>query len=75
MQSSYKGETMSININEAVENIKKVGVSNTRIIPGTNGKCQIEINESGNWRTIVASVDKKMAESIVSQASNRTILG
>ena len=52
----------------------------TRIIPMVNqnaldGLQQIEIKENGNWSTVVTGVTKKMAEDIVGQAVNRTILG
>jgi hypothetical protein len=71
---------MTANINEAILKIKQVGRGNTRIVPMTgestlDGKQQIEICESGNWRPVVAGVTRKMAEDIIGQASNKVILG
>ena len=69
-----------INLNEAITTIKRVGVNNVRVIPmdgenAINGKCQIEVKEASNWQTIVSGVSKSIAEGIVSQATNRVILG
>lgn len=71
---------MTANINEAVQKIKQVGVSNTRVVPMpgqsvVDGLHQVEIREGSAWRAVVTGVTKPMAESIVSQASNRVILG
>ena len=71
---------MTANINEAIQKIKQVGATNTRIVPmpgqtALDGKQQVEICEAGNWRAVVVGVTRKMAEDIVAQASNRVILG
>lgn len=71
---------MPINLNEAIQKIKTVGPSNVRVIPmpGQNimtGNYQIEVQDGGNWSSIVVGIKKSMAEDIVSQATNRVILG
>jgi hypothetical protein len=71
---------MAVNVNEAIEKIKKAGVANVRTVPmpGQNvnaGDYQIEINESGAWIPVATGISKKIAEDIVSQATNRVILG
>lgn len=70
---------MAININEAVQAIKKVGVTQTRVVPmagqsAIDGKFQIEVNDGG-WRSVVSGITQKMAEDIVAQATNKVILG
>ena len=35
----------------------------------------IEVQDGGNWSSIVVGIKKSMAEDIVSQATNRVILG
>jgi hypothetical protein len=59
----------------AVAKIKKVGVENTRISPEINGKCILEIKEDGEWTTILKPMKKTMLEDVISQASNKVILG
>ena len=71
---------MPINQNEAIQKIKTVGPANVRVIPmpGQNimtGNYQIEVQDGGNWSSIVVGIKKSMAEDIVSQATNRVILG
>jgi hypothetical protein len=71
---------MPINLNEAIQKIKTVGPANVRVIPmpGQNimtGNYQIEVQDGGNWSSIVVGIKKSMAEDIVSQATNRVILG
>jgi hypothetical protein len=71
---------MSVNVNEATQKIKAAGSSNVRSVPmeGQNvqsGKYQIEIKEGGSWVSIAECPNKKMADDIISQAVNRTILG
>jgi hypothetical protein len=71
---------MPINLNEAIQKIKTVGPSNVRVIPmpGQNmmtGNYQIEVQDNGSWSSIVVGIKKAMAEDIVSQATNRVILG
>lgn len=71
---------MAVNVNEAIEKIKKAGAANVRTVPmpGQNvnaGDYQIEINESGTWIPVATGISKKIAEDIVSQATNRVILG
>ncbi len=71
---------MTANINEAIQKIKAVGTSNTRIVPmvgqsAVAGRQQIEICENGVWRAVVSGITQKMAEDIVTQATNKVILG
>ena len=71
---------MPVNVNEATQTIKEVGASNVRVVPcaGQNvlsGQYQIEVNRAGSWNVIATCPNKKIAEDIVSQAINRTILG
>ena len=71
---------MPINLNEAIQKIKTVGPANVRVIPmpGQNimtGNYQIEVQDGGNWSSIVVGIKKSMAEDLVNQATNRVILG
>jgi len=71
---------MTANINEAIQKIKRVGGTNTRIVPMAGqsiveGRVQIEVRSGGEWETVVTGVTQKMAEDIVSQATNKVILG
>lgn len=71
---------MTININEAIQKIKKVGAQAVRTVPMPGqsidgGDYQIEINNNGQWDPIVVGVKKPMAEDIVRQATNRMLLG
>lgn len=69
-----------MNINEAVQRIKKVGVKNVRVVPMdgqsiTGGLHKIEIKDNGIWTTVLEGIQKKIAEDLVSQAVNKVILG
>lgn len=71
---------MAINVNEAIQKIKQVGKSSVRAVPMPNhdvqtGDYQIEIKEGSAWTPIVVGVNKKIAEDIISQATNKVILG
>lgn len=70
---------MTANINEAVQKIRQVGGTNARVVPmdghGLDGLHYVEIRENGSWHAVVSGVTKKMAEDIISQATNRVILG
>lgn len=71
---------MLVNVNEAAQKIKQVGANNVRVVPcpGANiqtGQYQIETCERNSWSIIATCPNKKIAEDIVSQAINRTILG
>jgi hypothetical protein len=71
---------MTVNINDAIQKIKQVGASKTRIVPmeGQNaleGHQRIEILLDGKWESVVSGLNRKMAEELVAQASNRVILG
>jgi len=70
---------MAINVNEAIQKIKEVGTTSVRAVPmpqqPVTGTYQIEVNQSGTWTPIVTGVSKKIAEDIISQATNRVILG
>jgi len=71
---------MAVNVNEAIVKIKEAGSSNVRTVPmpGQNvnsGQYQIEINQAGTWVPVATGISKKIAEDIISQATNRVILG
>jgi hypothetical protein len=71
---------MTVNMNETIQKIKKVGEANVRSVPMQgqsvqDGQYQIEIREGSTWTPIVTGVKKQVAESIISQAVNRVILG
>ena len=71
---------MTVDMNEAIRKIKSAGENNVRSVPMSGqsvqgGDYQIEIREGSNWITVVTGVQKAVAESIVSQAVNRVILG
>jgi len=71
---------MPINVNEAIQKIKQAGSSSVRAVPmpGQNvlsGDYQIEVKAGDMWSPIVVGVNKKIAEDIITQATNRTILG
>lgn len=62
-------------IKEAVEKIKRVGISNARATPTTTpGKSNIEINENGNWVVVLENVNTGAVSDIIRQASNRLIV-
>ena len=67
-------------MNEATQKIKKAGKNNVRTVPMAGqsiqgGDYQIEVRNNDNWTPVVTGVQKSVAESIVSQAINRVILG
>jgi hypothetical protein len=68
-----------MNINEAVQKIKKVGVANVRVLPmegqSFTGLHKIEIRDQGAWAIVLEGLEKCMAESLVRQAVNKVILG
>ena len=71
---------MPINVNEAVERIKKAGTNNVRAVPMPghhvlDGQHQIEVRENAAWAPILTGVSKRIAEDLISQAVNRVILG
>jgi|3_EtaG_2_1085321.scaffolds.fasta_scaffold00047_26 uncharacterized sporulation protein YeaH/YhbH (DUF444 family) len=71
---------MAVNVNEAIQKIKAAGTAAVRAIPmpGQNvnsGNYQIEINQAGVWTAVASGISKKIAEDIISQATNRVILG
>ena len=71
---------MTINVNEAIQRIKVAGVGRVRTVPMpgedvNSDNYQIEINEGGNWTSVVTGVSKRIAEDMISQATNRVILG
>jgi len=71
---------MPINVNEAIQKIKQAGSSCVRAVPMPNqnvlsGDYQIEVKTNDVWAPIVVGVNKKIAEDIISQATNRVILG
>lgn len=68
-----------MNINEALQKIRKVGASNVRVLPmegqSFNGLHRIEIRDQGAWAMVIEGVEKCMAENLVRQAVNKVILG
>jgi hypothetical protein len=71
---------MSVNVNEAVSKIKSVGRNNVRSVPMSgqdvhNGSYQIEIKENNTWVSIAECPNKKIADEIIIQATNKVILG
>jgi len=71
---------MPVNVNEAVNRIKAAGTTNVRSVPmqGQNvhsGSYQIEIKENNIWVVIAECPNKKIADDIISQATNNVILG
>ena len=69
-----------MNLNDAVQKIKKAGTAKVRIIPmsGSNintGDYQIEVLEESSWHPILSGIKKQMAEDLVAQATNRVICG
>lgn len=71
---------MPINVNEAIQKIKQAGSDSVRAVPMPgedvkSGNYQIEIKSGDLWAPIVVGVNKKIAEDIISQATNRVILG
>ncbi len=72
---------MVMNINEVTLKIKKAGGSKVRAVPMPgqdvqNGQYKIEINEDGNWLTILEGIPSKAsADNIVNCATNRVLLG
>jgi len=68
-----------INLNEAIQRIKKAGSTNVRAVPmpgkNVNEDHQIEIKEGNTWLPIVDGIPRSAAMDIINQATNRTILG
>jgi len=68
-----------MNINEAVQKIKKAGVANVRVLPmdgqSFTGLHKIEVRNGGAWAMVVEGLEKAMAENLVRQAVNKVILG
>lgn len=71
---------MAVNVNEAIQQIRKAGIQFVRSVPmpGQNvntGDYQIEIKKDDSWTPVATGITKKIAEDIISQATNRVILG
>ncbi len=69
-----------INVNEAIQKIKSSGSKNARTVPMpgadvNTGLYQIELCSEGAWSPIIGGITKSTAEGIISQATNRVILG
>jgi hypothetical protein len=70
----------AVNVNEAVERIKAAGAGNVRFVPMpgqsvNDGQYQIEVNQHGEWVPVATGISKKIAEDLITQATNRVILG
>ena len=70
---------MAVNLNEAVNAIKRVGATNARVVPMPgqrhDGQQQIEIREGNEWIVVASGLSTRMANDIIQQATNRVILG
>lgn len=67
---------MAQNISEAVHRIRVAGPDNVRRIPGNDPQSfTIQINENGQWVSVVKDVSQTVAEDVMRQATNRVILG
>lgn len=68
-----------INLSEAKSRLRKAGDKNVRVIPmpghSFNGDHQIEVYENSQWIPVILGLAKTVAESIVREATNRTICG
>jgi hypothetical protein len=68
------GDNMA-SLKEALNKIREVGPTNTRITPVSGTKnVKIEVQANGAWVTVVTDVTRMMAEDILNQAVNRVIL-
>ena len=68
-----------MNLNEAVQQIKKAGPTNVRCTPdrGQNihtGTYCIAIREGNTWQNVVEGLPKSTAEDLIRQATNRVLL-
>lgn len=62
-------------IKETVDKIRQVGTTNVRKVPNSGGTMDIQVCESGNWRTILSGVLAGAADDIIRQATNKVLLG
>ena len=62
-------------IKETIEQIKKVGIDDVRVVPSTPGRSNIQIYKDGNWKTILENVNTMAVDDILRQATNKVILG
>jgi len=69
----------SVNINEAVQRIKKAGESNVRAVPMAggvhSGLYSIEVHDGGGWVAITEGITLITANNIIRQATDRLICG
>jgi len=71
---------MSLNLNEAIQKMRKVGPCNIRTLPmpGQNihtGQYRIEIREGLSWVCIVEGLPKATADDLIRQSTNRVLYG
>lgn len=71
---------MAINLNEAIVKIRKLGDRSVRSVPMVGEKVNsglycIEVFEGNSWSPIIEGVTKSTADQIISQATNKTLLG
>ena len=69
-----------VNLNEAIQHIKRAGEANVRSVPMTSqnvnsGLYAIEVLEGGQWMVVAEGMTKLTAENIITQATNRVICG
>lgn len=63
-----------VNMNEAINTITKAGNSNVKI-EQEGSSYKIVVLQGGVWTPIITGITKPIAEDIVKQATNRTLLG
>jgi hypothetical protein len=71
---------MAINISEALVQMRKAGPKciRTMQMPGQDintGAYKIEILQGGQWTPILEGLPRATAESLISQSTNRVIMG
>jgi len=62
-------------LTEAVSRIKNVTSDKVRKMSNSKGKVDLQINESGNWVTILPDLNPNIADDVIRQASNKVLLG
>ena len=69
-----------INLDKAMHDMKSAGAKSIRAVPMpgqsvATGLYQIEVKQEAGWAVLVEGMPKKTAEQMISQATNRVILG
>lgn len=67
---------MDPNLKSVINKITMAGNGNSRVIREDNGGTyKIEVRQGGVWIRVISGLTKTIADSLVQQASNRTICG